>query len=557
MTRYVVKGGPKYRAVNTGNKTRVIAAPSSKGPQGDRGPAGPGTDEVAGRVIARRPGTKFRKAYADNRRAVLLIEGDSKSAQVGVTALAKRWQEVLRASLRTEFDPLGTGDQGIGVIQCITFVEAASPTSGKAPKATIAGTRNDSGSADWAYIDDGGLGFQSVQLDTATAVVTFPANSFRYARIHFTKRNDGSSGTFVVKSGATTVATINTATGATSTPTEGWTDIDLVSIASRTLTITQTAGHPRVSSICFRTSLTAGVTVIDATHSGARADIYRDRPLNVQAGQSYTPNVLASFLGSNDMSTLTASQFVAALVAHLEHHWAVNPKMGVIFGFAPPRWQDQQSETSTDYPTKWADFRSLLAETLGDDPRVQIWDESNVFIPMIGATPELRDPDTMTDFHDCVHWNDFANSEIATAVYRDCFADRKGAAGPTGPTGPTLYYSGPRDIATLLTATWTLGSAVLSRMGNMVTLNLQIRSASGTGDLALTTAALPVGWRPVLPVGSALMNLAVVKGTAFVATNGTTSILGTAKSSGHCYASLSWATEDAEPSVGSLPGVAL
>ncbi len=432
MSQYVVRTSPSFRAVTVNGRTTVQASPVARGPAGThgaRGPAGPGVDEAVGRVLNRRPFTKLLRDLSVNGKAVVVIEGDSKASGVGAESLPNRWQEKLLALARTAH--ASSGDAGVGFVPWHMAANDGGFGPGT-PRASIGGTRNDSATADWSYLSDGGPGWQGVQLDTATAVVTVVPLSVRYLSVEFTKRNDLYAGTFEVRSNGSLIGTINTATGATGTPTSAWWHHDFGSVAARTITLTRTAGRPRTSGAMFRTA-DAGLSFIDAAHSGGMAENYLSHPLSVTAVQGFStvPSLLICALGSNDLQTSSWEDMATNLKAHFEQHWAINPDMGVLFVMSPPRPQNVDPSSGEYDPSRWGEVFAEINALIGDDPRVAIWSEATIFTPspVSGAG---RDPWDLTVFNDGVHWGPLANDLIAQSLMRDCFSMASAVGGGGG-----------------------------------------------------------------------------------------------------------------------------
>ncbi|MDE9365965.1 GDSL-type esterase/lipase family protein [Luteipulveratus sp. YIM 133132] len=435
----------------------VLAQAAAAGIKGDKGdPGGPGVKGDPGPKgdpdpSSRRPRTKLLRDLQVNGRAVIAIEADSKGAGVGTSDRRYRWQDQLRDLLRAEYAP--AGDAGVGVIQLYNFADGY-----LVPQPTIGGVRADDGTADWAYVDDG-LGYQSVQLNTAAAPVTVQISAVRYLRLDYLRRPEaGASGTLTVKADGVTIGTVDTsgALGA------GAWDYDFGSVASRVITLTRATGRPRASCLTYRTA-TAGITVIDAAHSGARADQYIERPLSTAAVQAWSPSVLIIALGSNDLAMPgTAAAFADNLRAHLQQHWATNPSMAVLFMMAPPRPQNIDPADPDYDPSRWVQARAAIIAALGNDPRVQIWDESNVYVPGVGV---LKDPFSATFFNDGIHWTDASNKAIA------------------GQLGALLGATGSRTSAQISDAS-TIGKALLTAADAAAA---RAAIGAGTSSLAIGT----------------------------------------------------------------------
>ncbi|MDE9365482.1 SGNH/GDSL hydrolase family protein [Luteipulveratus sp. YIM 133132] len=374
------------------------------------GPAGPGVSAEVARLASHRPLTALRKAVAAGY-LVIGVEADSTGEGIGVTTRANRYQDRLRDRLRAYYDPAGTGDKGIGYVPC---VYAGAPQITPAP--TIGGVRADDGSKDWAYISEGGPGYRSVQLNNANAPVTYAGTSCRYITVSYTRRSEGgASGRFEVRDVAanTSLVTIDTAHTERA---EAIQTIDLGSVATRQLRIVWLSGRPRVAGLTFRTAL-SGVTVIDATHSGARADQYLAHPDSADALALFNPAAIVCRLFSNDMAgdfarPISAAEATDALAAHLAQLWARMPTLGVWFLHAAMRPQDARSEGPNDYPAKYEEFAAATRAKIGAEPRVAVLYEDAIWRP----TPTGADLYGVTT--DGIHPSDFGADLIAAELTR-------------------------------------------------------------------------------------------------------------------------------------------
>lgn len=355
----------------------------------------------------------FRKAAASGTARVAVL-ADSKGEGVGATARANRWQDKLREQLRSKTSL--TADTGPG------YLPAMYGHTGIAPAATIAGTRNDSDAADWAWIgNDGGPGNRAVHLKNATATVTYSAQNCRYVTVHYTQRPG--DGTFELVVGGTVQATID----ANGPVTDKVLSVDLGSVASRVVVIRwKSGGRVRVGGVSFRTALT-GIGWLDATHSGWRADVYAygnpEAPQmvarNMEQIAAFAPHLVIVALGANDMSgnfsqVITADQWKTALQALFGKIRAAVPNAGIVFLHGAQRIEDAKPTQARDYPGKLAEFEAAARAAAAADPFVTVLYESTLWAP---RTTDPQDP--LGWLADTVHPSDFGHAQIAKYLAKE------------------------------------------------------------------------------------------------------------------------------------------
>ena len=360
----------------------------------------------------------FRKAVTTGTARVAVL-ADSKGEGIGATTRTNRWQDKLRDSLRTLTGLTGgSNDAGAGYLP----IMYANP--GITPAATIAGTRDEAGNADWAYVgNDGGPGNRVVQLVTAAAVVTYAAQPCRYVTVHYTQRPG--DGVFEVVVDGTVKATIDAA-GTAQDKTQR---VDLGSVASRVVVIRWKSGAPvRVAGISFNTSLT-GVRWLDAAHSGGWADLYAygDRASgslqmparNMEQLAAFAPHLVIVALGANDMGgnwseIITADQWKTSLRDLFGRIRAAAPNAGIVLLHGAQRIEDAKPTQARDYPGKLAEFEAAARAAAAGDPFVTVLYESTIWAP---RTTDPQDP--LGWLADTVHPSDFGHAQIAKYLAKE------------------------------------------------------------------------------------------------------------------------------------------
>lgn len=407
---------PVYNLTPNSARFEVDLFQGRVGPRGDLGPEGKDATGVVASAQQRVGVLPFRKAVTAGTARVAVL-ADSKGEGVGASSRTNRWQDKLRDSLRTLTGLTGgSNDAGPGYLP----IMYANP--GITPAVTIAGTRNDAATADWAYVsNDGGPGNRIVQLSTAAAIVTYTAQSCRHVTVHYTQRPE--LGTFELVVDGTVQATIN-ANGPAADKVHS---VDLGSVASRVVVIRWKSGGPvRVGGVSFRTALT-GIGWLDATHSGWRADVYaygdpgapQMVTRNMEALAAFAPHLVIVALGANDMAgnfsqAITADQWKTGLQTLFGKIRAAVPNAGIVFLHGAQRIEDAKPTQARDYPGKIAEFEAAARAAAAGDPFVTVLYESAIWAP---RTTDPQDP--LGWLADTVHPSDFGHSQIAAYLARE------------------------------------------------------------------------------------------------------------------------------------------
>lgn len=339
---------------------------------------------TGGRALSSMRAAAWLNKGVANGAARVVFLGDSKMEGVGASSLATRSQSVASRVMRDRLFG-GAGDQGDGYIPCqAQFGNSWGATS-------ISGTSG----TDYVFENKAGLGARNVVLKTVGTTVTYTARSFRYLQVHYPVGPDW-PGSFEVVVDGVVRSTVSNSAGSAS---EKIAELDLGSIASRTVVLRGKTANACVEGVTFQTAKT-GLTQYDAGRSGARADEFDNGPgwsMNVQAIGAVDPHLIVIGLGGNDMAgawgqPISALAFVTSLRQLYDKLTSACPNAGIVFLMAAMRLEDARAATSTDYRNKLLEYEEGVRTVLGGLERMSLLFESSLWQPLNGSTRAAQDP---------------------------------------------------------------------------------------------------------------------------------------------------------------------
>lgn len=235
--------------------------------------------------------------------ARVLIGGNSIGEGQGASTKAKRWQDLLAASLRTMFPTnsnLGGSVGGDGFIPAQYAVYGTdSNTWGRANEATMTGT--------WSGQTGLGLGGRGIRM-TAASTATWTVTGDN-AEIWW-KAGGGSFSWKVDGGGATTINT----SGVGGTSQANMTPISLGAPGSHTIVLTWVSGTCDIEGICvWNTDRDQGIHFYDAARTGAVTNNFIGTPMVNELFPFVAPDLfITELVGANNYLNGTTTAAVAA-----------------------------------------------------------------------------------------------------------------------------------------------------------------------------------------------------------------------------------------------------
>lgn len=291
-------------------------------------------------------------ARARQSRCDIVALGDSIMEGQGATAVPDRWINKVQDNLRGQWMN-GTGGPGF-----VPATYAAGPNASKFPA--------------WSYSATPGalpqgLGYKAARLnDTVTATLTRKCTSFKL----FFYRLAADVVTIAIDGGAPVTFTMNT-----SVREQAWTSPALTS-GEHTVVITGTgAGTSFCGGVFFDGDETAGVSVWDASHSGATMKLYAETYTNwVEHLQFVAPKLLVMGCLTNDCrsssSGYSSAQYKTYAQSIITQARAKVPTLPVLF--IPP-YRPIDTEATIE---PWSNYIAKLHELAAENPHCAVYDMS-------------------------------------------------------------------------------------------------------------------------------------------------------------------------------------